>query len=77
MQQIIKNLGNLGRIIVDFFPAATAAIIWGFSGADFIPGVSDTDILIIGPHDDAVEEKLKRLHDVGGELDRSDLRHTG
>jgi hypothetical protein len=69
MEQAAEVPRALKKSIVEIFPAATVAIVWGSSGKDFILGVSDTDMLIIGPRDDAVEEKLKRLHDAGGELD--------
>jgi hypothetical protein len=69
MEQISENLEKLKRSIADLFPAAMAAVIWGSSGNDFIPGVSDTDILIVGPRDDAVEKKLEKIHATGGDFE--------
>jgi hypothetical protein len=59
---------ELKEAVIKIFPGASTAIVHGSSGDDFIPGVSDTDILIVGSRDDAVSEKLKKLHDAGGGL---------
>jgi len=69
MERLNENFEGIRESIREFFPEESTAILWGSAGKDFIPGVSDADILIIGPADPAMGEKLEKLHDAGGDLD--------
>ena len=69
MEQIGENLEGIEKTIAELFPDAKVALTYGSTGEDHIQGVSDIDILIIGPWDSKVEEKLKVLHEQREDLD--------
>ncbi|MFZ3031656.1 MAG: hypothetical protein WA082_01345 [Candidatus Moraniibacteriota bacterium] len=69
MQEIRKRKENLEKTIAEFFPEAKAAIVYGSNGDQYIPGVSDIDLVVIGPENNNVEGILETLHGSRPEVD--------
>ena len=69
MKESAETQKSLESNIRELFPSASAAIVWGSSGEDFIPGVSDVDLLIVSSDDADVRSKLKLLCDAQSGVD--------
>ncbi len=67
-KQVI-NLEKVAKKVVGAFPDAKAGIVFGSLGNDYNPGISDIDILIVGPVDKKIQDKLKILVKSNSELD--------
>lgn len=69
MEKIEEKQEKLEKTIVEFFPDTKAVIIYGSNGNDYIQGISDVDVIVIGPENDKVGDILETLHKNRPELD--------
>ena len=60
---------SVSQAIKKIFPLATAAIVCGSTGKDFIEGISDLDIIVIGPKKTNLDEKLTNLKRFSHDID--------
>lgn len=71
MKQNIENPENIEQLILNFFPDAEAIIQYGSFGKDYIQGISDIDVVVIGSDLDVsiIDTRFRELHNIRPEID--------
>lgn len=69
MEQISEKLESIKKAIVELFPDAGAAFVYGSIGDDYIQGISDIDIIIVGPQNKQLSDKLITLNNYSKDVD--------
>jgi len=69
MLQTTINLTPIRNTIIELFPDVEGVIVYGSTGDDYIEGISDIDLIIVGSENVTINDRLKKLHNRYSNLD--------